>query len=95
MSARHVCARQDVAKMTLAALRSDATIGQKLTLAGPQAYTVSEVVALCERFANADADVTEVRSVLPPPKKVASGWCLLAHGTLLPCGDYIEFVSAQ
>ena len=46
--------------MTLAALRSDAAIGQKLTLAGPQAYTVSEVIALCERFANADADVTEV-----------------------------------
>ena len=46
--------------MTLAALRNDATIGQKLTLAGPQAFTVSEVITLCERFANADADVTEV-----------------------------------
>ena len=50
--------------MTLAALRNDATIGQKLTLAGPQAFTVSEVITLCERFANADADVTEV-----PPRE--------------------------
>ena len=57
--------------MTLAALRSDATIGRKLTLAGPQAYTVSEVIALCERFANADADVTEVRGVLSRPEQLA------------------------
>ncbi len=52
---------QDVAKMTLAALRTEKTVGQRITLAGPQAYTVSEVIALCERFANADADVTEAR----------------------------------
>lgn len=65
--------------MTLAALRSDAAIGQKLTLAGPQAYTVSEVIALCERFANADADVTEVCSVLSRPENTMSVYCLVNH----------------
>lgn len=67
--------------MTLAALRSDAAIGQKLTLAGPQAYTVSEVIALCERFANADADVTEVRGVLSWPKTIMSDHVCLLLGT--------------
>ena len=49
---------QDVAKMTLAALRSDATIGKSLTLAGPKAYTVEEVIELCEKFGGGDADVS-------------------------------------
>lgn len=61
--------------MTLAALRNDATIGQKLTLAGPQAFTVSEVITLCERFANADADVTEV----PPGTPLSFVTVLAAH----------------
>ena len=74
LSALLICERQDVAKMTLAALRSDAAIGQKLTLAGPQAYTVSEVIALCERFANADADVTEVRSLLSITSCLFTAW---------------------
>jgi hypothetical protein len=34
---------QDVARMTMAALRTDATIGKTITLAGPKAYTTSEV----------------------------------------------------
>jgi uncharacterized protein YbjT (DUF2867 family) len=50
----------DVARMTLAALRSDATAGETMTLAGPQAYTVEEVIELCEKYAGADADVTKV-----------------------------------
>lgn len=50
----------DVAKMTLAALRSDATVGKTLTLAGPKAWTVAEVIELCEKLANAEADVTQV-----------------------------------
>jgi uncharacterized protein YbjT (DUF2867 family) len=46
--------------MTLAALRSDATIGKTLTLAGPKAWTVPEVISLCEKFADERAQVTEV-----------------------------------
>lgn len=50
----------DVAKMAMAALRSDATVGRTLTLAGPKAWTVQEVIELCEKLANAEADVTQV-----------------------------------
>jgi len=55
-----VLLEQDVAKMTLAALRSDATVGRTLTLAGPKAWTVPEVISLCEKYADERAQVTEV-----------------------------------
>ena len=51
---------QDVAKMTLAALRSDATVNKTLTLSGPKAWTVPEVIELCEKLADERAQVTEV-----------------------------------
>ena len=51
---------QDVARMCLAALRSEDTVGKTLTLAGPKAWTVQEVIELCEKYAGADADVTQV-----------------------------------
>lgn len=51
---------QDVARMALASLRSDATVGRTLTLAGPRAWTVAEVITLCEELANARAEVTRV-----------------------------------
>lgn len=51
---------QDAAKMTLAALRSEASINKTLTLAGPKAWTVQEVIQLCERLADCDAQVREV-----------------------------------
>lgn len=51
---------QDVAKMTLSALRNDSTIGSTLTLAGPRAWTTQEIIALCERLAGQDAKVTSV-----------------------------------
>lgn len=51
---------QDVARMALAALRADAAIGRTLTLSGPKAWTVPEVIELCEKLANARADVTKV-----------------------------------
>jgi uncharacterized protein YbjT (DUF2867 family) len=60
------CAAQDVAKMTLAALRSEATVGRTLTLAGPKAWTVPEVIALCEKLADENANVTEARMPCPP-----------------------------
>ena len=52
--------RQDVAKMALAALRVEGTIGKRMTLAGPKAWTVGEVIGLCERLAGAGAKVTQV-----------------------------------
>ncbi|CAL5228010.1 g11067 [Coccomyxa viridis] len=51
---------QDVAKMTLAALRSDATVKKTLTLSGPKAWTVPEVIELCEKLADERAQVTQV-----------------------------------
>ena len=35
-------------------------MGKTVTLAGPKAYTVEEVIELCEKYAGADADVTQV-----------------------------------
>ena len=54
------CVDQDVAKLALAALRVEGTIGKRMTLAGPQAWTVAEVIALCERLAGAQAKITQV-----------------------------------
>lgn len=42
--------------------RRDATSGRTITLAGPKAFTVEEVIALCEKYADAEADV---RFLLP------------------------------
>ena len=44
--------------------RSDATSGKTMTLAGPRAWTVDEVIALCEKYADARADVSHLH--LPP-----------------------------
>eukprot|EP00270_Netrium_digitus_P000120 TRINITY_DN1013_c0_g1_i6.p1 TRINITY_DN1013_c0_g1~~TRINITY_DN1013_c0_g1_i6.p1 ORF type:complete len:427 (+),score=101.28 TRINITY_DN1013_c0_g1_i6:51-1283(+) len=51
---------QDIAKLTMAALRNEKTIGSTLTLAGPRAWTTQEVISLCERLAGQDAKVTTV-----------------------------------
>eukprot|EP00218_Dolichomastix_sp_CCMP3274_P014779 CAMPEP_0170132794 /NCGR_PEP_ID=MMETSP0033_2-20121228/820_1 /TAXON_ID=195969 /ORGANISM="Dolichomastix tenuilepis, Strain CCMP3274" /LENGTH=383 /DNA_ID=CAMNT_0010368227 /DNA_START=75 /DNA_END=1226 /DNA_ORIENTATION=+ len=51
---------QDVAKMTMKALNTDATIGKTLTLAGPKSYTVQEIIALCEKYADSEAKVVNV-----------------------------------
>lgn len=51
---------QDVAKLTMAALRNDKLQGQTITLAGPRAWSSQEVIALCERLAGQDAKVTTV-----------------------------------
>ena len=40
---------QDAARMTLAAIRRDQTIGKTLVLSGPKSYTVQEVIELCEK----------------------------------------------
>ncbi|GIL92947.1 hypothetical protein Vretifemale_20418, partial [Volvox reticuliferus] len=51
---------QDVAKMTVAALRSDKTSRRTLTLSGPKAWTTKEVIELCEKMADTNAKVTTV-----------------------------------
>lgn len=38
--------------------RRDETLGKTMTLAGPRAWTVDEVIALCEKYADAEADVS-------------------------------------
>jgi uncharacterized protein YbjT (DUF2867 family) len=55
---------QDVAKMAMASLRNDATIGRTLTLAGPEALTTDEVVQKCEKHSGSTASVTRVPSGL-------------------------------
>ena len=51
---------QDVARMALAALRTDAARGRVLTLSGPKAFTISEVIALCEKLGRQQAKVNRV-----------------------------------
>ncbi|KAG2422331.1 hypothetical protein HXX76_016115 [Chlamydomonas incerta] len=51
---------QDVAKMTMAALRGDKTIRKTLPLSGPKAWTTKEVIELCEKMADTNAKVTTV-----------------------------------
>lgn len=46
--------------MVMAAVRHDATIGQTLTLSGPEALTTKEVITMCEKYAECEADVTKV-----------------------------------
>ena len=46
--------------MTLAALRSEATVGRTLTLAGPEAFTTKQVIEMCEDFSGERAQVTTV-----------------------------------
>ena len=35
-----------------------------MTLAGPRAWTVEEVIALCEKYADSEADVSVQKSVV-------------------------------
>jgi uncharacterized protein YbjT (DUF2867 family) len=51
---------QDVARVVMASLRSEEAIGRTLPLAGPQAFTSQEIIAKCEKLADADAVVRNV-----------------------------------
>jgi uncharacterized protein YbjT (DUF2867 family) len=51
---------QDVARMALAALRREGTRGRVLTLSGPKAYSVQDVIQLCEKLGKQEAKVTRV-----------------------------------
>jgi len=50
----------DVARLTLAALEKKDSSRNVLTFAGPQAFTIQQVIGLCERYAGADAKVSKV-----------------------------------
>lgn len=51
---------QDAARMTMACLQNKDTIGRTLTLAGPKAYSVTEVIKLCEKLGGMEAKVNNV-----------------------------------
>ncbi|KAL5706220.1 hypothetical protein ACHQM5_024418 [Ranunculus cassubicifolius] len=51
---------QDIARLTLIALRNEKIAKTRLTFAGPRAWTTQEVITLCERLAGQDANVTTV-----------------------------------
>lgn len=69
---------QDIARMTLAALnpeRAAATRRWTATLAGPKAFTVDEVIALCEDLSESRAQVSRVPTpVLRGLQAVLSGF---------------------
>ena len=47
--------------------RRDETLGKTMTLAGPKAWTVDEVITLCEKYADAEADVSLLNAPRPRP----------------------------
>ena len=51
---------QDVARILMASLRSEEAVKKTLPLAGPKAYTTQEVIAMCEKLADCDAEVRNV-----------------------------------
>ncbi|KAL0920601.1 hypothetical protein M5K25_009746 [Dendrobium thyrsiflorum] len=51
---------QDIARLTLIAMRNEKVDRKLLTFAGPRAWTTQEVITLCERLAGQDANVTTV-----------------------------------
>ena len=63
--------------MTLAALRSDATVKKTLTLSGPKAWTVPEVIELCENLADERAQVTQASILLIHPVDWSPVACIL------------------
>ena len=73
---------QDVAKMTMATLRSDATVAKTMTLAGPKAWTVAEVIELCEKYADADAEVRHHVSRSPPCLQPMHAYALCRCGAM-------------
>jgi nucleoside-diphosphate-sugar epimerase len=68
---------QDIARLTLAALRSEACEGRTLTFAGPQAYTTKEVIDMCASMSDSNAQVTSVPT-----------WLLRATRNVLKSADW-------
>lgn len=74
---RCVALLQDIARLTLAALQSDACKNRTLTLAGPSAYTTREVIDMCESMSDSRAQVTSVPT-----------WLLRATRNVLKSADW-------
>lgn len=70
---------QDIARLTLAALRNEACHRRTLTLAGPTTYTTKEVIEMCERLSDSTAKVTSVPT-----------WLLKATRGLLKGADWAK-----
>lgn len=70
---------QDIARLTLAALRSEACGKRTLTLAGPSAYTTREVIEMCETMSDSTAKVTSVPT-----------WLLKATRNILKGADWAK-----
>jgi uncharacterized protein YbjT (DUF2867 family) len=65
----------DLARMIMAALRSSKASRSTLTLAGPKAWTTSEVIELCEKLAGMQASVSNVPvSVLKLARNILRGF---------------------
>eukprot|EP00227_Mantoniella_beaufortii_P002133 CAMPEP_0197613424 /NCGR_PEP_ID=MMETSP1326-20131121/59012_1 /TAXON_ID=1155430 /ORGANISM="Genus nov. species nov., Strain RCC2288" /LENGTH=375 /DNA_ID=CAMNT_0043182287 /DNA_START=91 /DNA_END=1218 /DNA_ORIENTATION=+ len=78
---------QDIAKMTLAAVRREEANRKVLTLAGPKAYSVKEVIQICEKLGGAEAKVTKVPVLL---LKVTRGLTRFFQWTA-PAADRLAF----
>merc|ERR1712176_1726054 len=63
----------DVAKLTLASLKKE-NCSKVLAFAGPQAFTIQQVIGLCERYAGADAKVTKVPLWWLTATRIATSW---------------------
>lgn len=74
----YVCV-QDIARLTLAALRTDACENRTLTLAGPSAYTTREVIDMCAEMSDSNAQVTSVPT-----------WLLRATRNILKGADWAK-----
>jgi len=65
---------QDVARMVMAAVRTEESLGKTITLAGPKAYTIKEVIAMCEGKAGSEAQVTKVPLLTLKVLQAATGF---------------------
>jgi len=65
---------QDAARMTLAALKSDKTLNKTISLAGPQSYSISQVIEMCAVKADQEANVKQVPMLGLQALRVVASW---------------------
>ena len=61
--------------------RSDKTVGKKLTLAGPKAWSTKEVIEMCEKMASSTA---KVRRLTTAGRKHCLGFGSVPHSVHTP-----------
>ncbi|MCS6781624.1 MAG: NAD(P)H-binding protein [Gloeomargarita sp. SKYBB_i_bin120] len=89
---------QDVARLALRCLDVPTTIGQKLPVVGPRAWTSEDIIALCERLSGKTAKVLRVPlSVLTTTRQILRAfqwtWNIadrLAFAALLARGEALD-----